>query len=164
MEGLAFSIWLILFYSNNTYNDWQLVRPDSGLFQTAESYEEEYISSASDVSRRHNTTIYSRLGSTSVRNLPSIFDSRYHGYAYDGIWTIARAIQAVEIESRQINKSLTDFEYKWVILPPNNYPKDLCLLLDILKTSIIMLKKLMIEKITKKSHTFFSSSKAIYLD
>ena len=94
-------------WSNGTH-----LTPDC--FQTAESYEEEYISSASDVSRRHNnTSVYSRLETTtSVMNLPCIFDYRYHGYAYDGIWTIARAIQAVETESRKINKSLTDFEYK----------------------------------------------------
>ena len=37
---------------------------------------------------------------------------RYHGYAYDGIWTIARAIDRVEKESQQANESLVDFNYK----------------------------------------------------
>ena len=37
---------------------------------------------------------------------------RYHGYAYDGIWTIARAIDSVEKESQQANESLVDFNYK----------------------------------------------------
>lgn len=37
---------------------------------------------------------------------------RYHGYAYDGIWTIARAIDRVEEESQQANESLVDFNYK----------------------------------------------------
>ena len=39
---------------------------------------------------------------------------RYHGYAYDGIWTIAKAIDAVERENN--NESLVDFKYKWVEL------------------------------------------------
>nr|XP_046912763.1 uncharacterized protein LOC124493702 [Dermatophagoides farinae] len=40
--------------------------------------------------------------------------SRFHGYAYDGIWTIALAIQAVEKKLRQINSPLTfeDFHYR----------------------------------------------------
>ena len=37
---------------------------------------------------------------------------RFHGYAYDGIWAIARAIEAVEEESKLFNESLVDFEYK----------------------------------------------------
>ena len=37
---------------------------------------------------------------------------RYHGYAYDGIWTVARAIDTVEKESQQANESLVDFKYK----------------------------------------------------
>ena len=44
-----------------------------------------------------------------------VFDSRgcrFHGYAYDGIWAIARAIEAVEIDSRLENESLAQFQYK----------------------------------------------------
>ena len=40
---------------------------------------------------------------------------RYHGYAYDGIWTVARAIDTVEKESQQANESLVDFKYKYKI-------------------------------------------------
>ena len=38
--------------------------------------------------------------------------ARYHGYAYDGIWTIARAIDSVERQSKQPNTSLVHFQYK----------------------------------------------------
>ncbi|KAH9416586.1 Gamma-aminobutyric acid type B receptor subunit 2 [Dermatophagoides pteronyssinus] len=40
--------------------------------------------------------------------------SRFHGYAYDGIWTIALAIQTVDKKLRQINSPLTieDFHYR----------------------------------------------------
>ena len=39
--------------------------------------------------------------------------SRYHGYAYDGIWAAAMAIQDVGRNAkRKYNMSLTDFDYR----------------------------------------------------
>ena len=40
--------------------------------------------------------------------------SKYHGYAYDGVWTIAYAIHLVSVKLRAQNSDLTfkDFEYK----------------------------------------------------
>lgn len=40
--------------------------------------------------------------------------SRFHGYAYDGIWAIALAIQAVDKKLRMRNSPLTieDFQYR----------------------------------------------------
>lgn len=40
--------------------------------------------------------------------------SRFHGYAYDGIWAIAMAIQAVDKKLRMINSARTieDFQYR----------------------------------------------------
>jgi len=64
--------------------------------KTAKTYEEEYLESASKVGRRHDVSIY----------------SRFHGYAYDGIWTMARAIDQVERDSKLINETLVDFKYK----------------------------------------------------
>ena len=37
---------------------------------------------------------------------------RFHGYAYDGNWAIARSTEAVPEECKLFNKSLVDFEYK----------------------------------------------------
>ena len=58
------------------------------------------MESASKVGRRHDVSIY----------------SRFHGYAYDGIWTMARAIDQVERDSKLINETLVDFKYKLVIV------------------------------------------------
>ena len=41
-----------------------------------------------------------------------LHNARFHGYAYDGIWAIARAIEAVEMEISATNESLAQFEYK----------------------------------------------------
>ena len=41
--------------------------------------------------------------------------SRYHGYAYDGIWAAAMAIQDVGRHAKdQYNMSLIDFDYRKV--------------------------------------------------
>jgi len=64
--------------------------------KTAGEYEDEYLASTRETGRRHNANIY----------------SRFHGYAYDGIWAIARAIEAVEEESKAFNETLVDFQYK----------------------------------------------------
>jgi len=64
--------------------------------KTAMEYEDEYLTATKETGRRHNANIY----------------SRFHGYAYDGIWAIARAIEAVEEESKLFNETLVDFEYK----------------------------------------------------
>ena len=45
-------------------------------------------------------------------NLANLALARYHGYAYDGIWTIARAIDSVERQSQQPDTSLVHFKYK----------------------------------------------------
>ena len=58
------------------------------------------MDSASKIGRRHDVNIY----------------SRFHGYAYDGIWTMARAIDAVERDSKLINETLVDFKYKLVMV------------------------------------------------
>ena len=39
---------------------------------------------------------------------------RFHSYAYDGIWAIAKAIEAVEKDSKDDNETMSDFQYKWV--------------------------------------------------
>ena len=40
--------------------------------------------------------------------------SRYHGYAYDGIWAAAMAIQDVGRHAKEkYNMSLLDFEYRY---------------------------------------------------
>ena len=57
------------------------------------------MESASKIGRRHDVNIY----------------SRFHGYAYDGIWTMARAIDAVERDSKLVNETLVDFKYKLVM-------------------------------------------------
>lgn len=38
--------------------------------------------------------------------------SRYHGYAYDGVWAAALAIEEVERKARAFNMSLPDFDYR----------------------------------------------------
>lgn len=38
--------------------------------------------------------------------------SKFHGYAYDGIWALASAMQTIEEQLRPTNQNLTDFEYK----------------------------------------------------
>ena len=38
--------------------------------------------------------------------------SRYHGYAYDGIWATALAIQEVGRKAHHHNRSLANFSYK----------------------------------------------------
>ena len=40
--------------------------------------------------------------------------SRFHGYAYDGIWAIALAIQTVNEKARLNNQTMLDFQYKYV--------------------------------------------------
>ncbi len=37
---------------------------------------------------------------------------RFHGYAYDGIWAIALAIQHVDEMAKATNESILDFAYK----------------------------------------------------
>ena len=37
---------------------------------------------------------------------------RFHGYAYDGIWAIALAIQAVNEEAKLNNQTMLDFKYR----------------------------------------------------
>jgi len=66
--------------------------------KTSEQYEAEYRNASRVTAIKHNIT-----------NHPY---SRFHGYAYDGIWAIARAIEAVETESSATNESLAQFEYK----------------------------------------------------
>ena len=38
--------------------------------------------------------------------------SRFHGYAYDGIWAIALAIHRVNDEARLSNQTMQDFVYR----------------------------------------------------
>jgi hypothetical protein len=37
---------------------------------------------------------------------------RFHGYAYDGIWAIALAIQHVDEMAKAANETILDFAYK----------------------------------------------------
>ena len=39
--------------------------------------------------------------------------SRYHGYAYDGVWAAALAIQEVGRRAHYYNTSLADFTYRF---------------------------------------------------
>ena len=40
--------------------------------------------------------------------------SRYHGYAYDGVWAAALAIEEVGRKAHAYNLSLADFSYRYV--------------------------------------------------
>jgi hypothetical protein len=42
--------------------------------------------------------------------------SRYHGYAYDGVWAAALAIEEVGRKSHAYNLSLADFTYRYYSL------------------------------------------------
>ena len=46
------------------------------------------------------------------RNLTKHY-SRYHGYAYDGVWAAALAIEDVGHQAHAHNLSLSDFSYRW---------------------------------------------------
>ena len=39
--------------------------------------------------------------------------SRYHGYAYDGVWAAALAIEEVGRKAHAYNLSLADFSYRY---------------------------------------------------
>ena len=38
--------------------------------------------------------------------------SRFHAYAYDGVWALALAMQEIEREAAKYGANLDDFEYK----------------------------------------------------
>ena len=42
--------------------------------------------------------------------------SRYHGYAYDGVWAAALAIQEVGRKAHYYNTSLAEFTYRFYVL------------------------------------------------
>ena len=42
--------------------------------------------------------------------------SRYHGYAYDGVWAAALAIEEVGRKAHAYNLSLADFSYRYLLL------------------------------------------------
>ena len=41
--------------------------------------------------------------------------SRYHGYAYDGVWAAALAIEEVGRKAHAYNLSLADFSYRYLL-------------------------------------------------
>ena len=60
--------------------------------------------------------------------------SRYHGYAYDGVWAAALAIEEVGRKAHAYNLSLEDFSYRYnstTYIIDNTLPY-MCILLPLL--------------------------------